>query len=395
MPVLRAHDPDHRQRLVRRVVGLRGSVDAAPCAWRRGPTTAATDPDLSVDGRRAASPRRCPTWPCRRTVDLDVDDDAATARLGLATGESALFVLEVARAGDEPAGGCDDLTSTSSSTATAALLAGLARAVDLHRAGGASGSPLGAHPQAADPRAHRRASSPRPTTSLPESIGGNRNWDYRYVWIRDAAFSVYALLRLGFTDEAGRSSAGCPSGSARRPTATDDELGPAAGDVRPRRRRCPPGARARPPRRLPRLPPGAGRQRRRRPAAARHLRRAHRLGLPVQQARPRASATTRGATCAGSLDWLMDNWDRPDAGMWEIRGEPAHPHDVAADVLGGRRADDAHGAPAAGCPATWPRWPQARDEIYERVMTDVLERRARRLHPPSRTATSLGRRRCC
>lgn len=41
-----------------------------------------------------------------------------------------------------------------------------------------------------------------PTTSLPERIGGERNWDYRYVWIRDAAFCVYALLRLGFTDEA-------------------------------------------------------------------------------------------------------------------------------------------------------------------------------------------------
>ncbi len=41
-----------------------------------------------------------------------------------------------------------------------------------------------------------------PTCSLPEVIGGSRNWDYRYTWIRDAAFTLYALLRLGFTDEA-------------------------------------------------------------------------------------------------------------------------------------------------------------------------------------------------
>jgi GH15 family glucan-1,4-alpha-glucosidase len=42
-----------------------------------------------------------------------------------------------------------------------------------------------------------------PTTSLPEALGGPRNWDYRYTWIRDAAFTLYGFLRLGFTDEAG------------------------------------------------------------------------------------------------------------------------------------------------------------------------------------------------
>lgn len=41
-----------------------------------------------------------------------------------------------------------------------------------------------------------------PTMGLPESLGGERNWDYRYTWIRDAAFTVYALIRIGFTAEA-------------------------------------------------------------------------------------------------------------------------------------------------------------------------------------------------
>jgi GH15 family glucan-1,4-alpha-glucosidase len=41
-----------------------------------------------------------------------------------------------------------------------------------------------------------------PTTSLPELVGGVRNWDYRYSWVRDAAFTVYSLMRLGYTGEA-------------------------------------------------------------------------------------------------------------------------------------------------------------------------------------------------
>jgi GH15 family glucan-1,4-alpha-glucosidase len=40
-----------------------------------------------------------------------------------------------------------------------------------------------------------------PTFSLPEEIGGVRNWDYRYTWLRDAAFTLYALIRLGFVEE--------------------------------------------------------------------------------------------------------------------------------------------------------------------------------------------------
>jgi GH15 family glucan-1,4-alpha-glucosidase len=63
------------------------------------------------------------------------------------------------------------------------------------------GASIGADAQAPDLRAdrsdHRRAND-----KPPEVLGGERNWDYRYTWIRDAAFSVYALLRLGFNEEA-------------------------------------------------------------------------------------------------------------------------------------------------------------------------------------------------
>ena len=43
-----------------------------------------------------------------------------------------------------------------------------------------------------------------PTCSLPEGVGGERNWDYRYTWIRDAAFTLYGFLRIGFTEEAAK-----------------------------------------------------------------------------------------------------------------------------------------------------------------------------------------------
>ena len=41
-----------------------------------------------------------------------------------------------------------------------------------------------------------------PTFGLPEELGGVRNWDYRYTWVRDASFTLYALMRLGYTTEA-------------------------------------------------------------------------------------------------------------------------------------------------------------------------------------------------
>ena len=59
-----------------------------------------------------------------------------------------------------------------------------------------------------------------PTCSLPEAIGGVRNWDYRYTWIRDAAFTLYALLRIGFTEEAARFMDWLEGPLARAPSRT-------------------------------------------------------------------------------------------------------------------------------------------------------------------------------
>ncbi len=73
----------------------------------------------------------------------------------------------------------------------------------LHLSGSLAGSghPLTDHAQGADlpaDRGHRG----RPDASLPEQLGGARNWDYRYCWVRDATFTLYALLLAGYEEEA-------------------------------------------------------------------------------------------------------------------------------------------------------------------------------------------------
>ena len=95
-----------------------------------------------------------------------------------------------------------------------------------------------------------------PTTSLPEQLGGGRNWDYRYTWIRDAAFSLYALLLLGFTEEAA-SFMGWLTERFREPRPARPR--PATDHVRDRRPLRPRGDRARPPRGLPWLAAGQNR----------------------------------------------------------------------------------------------------------------------------------------
>ena len=78
----------------------------------------------------------------------------------------------------------------------------MAAPLTLQRALARDGAPLGTHTQAAHLRAYR-CDRGRPHDQPPEQVGGVRNWDYRYTWMRDAAFTLYALLRLGFTEEAG------------------------------------------------------------------------------------------------------------------------------------------------------------------------------------------------
>ena len=70
----------------------------------------------------------------------------------------------------------------------------------------------------------RRVESSRRRSSLPESIGGERNWDYRYCWLRDAAFTLLSLMNFGYYDEAKARRDWLLRAVAGSPTADADPL---------------------------------------------------------------------------------------------------------------------------------------------------------------------------
>src|SRR5262249_21910154 len=136
-------------------------------------------------------------------VKLEADAKGAHARFVLREGETATFVLRQVGAGQ----GCGSMPSTERANE---LFEGT---IKFWRSWLASGSYRGRWREIMNRSAlalklltfePTGAIVAAPTCSLPEQIGGERNWDYRYTWIRDAAFVVYALLRIGFTEEAMR-----------------------------------------------------------------------------------------------------------------------------------------------------------------------------------------------
>ncbi|TDI24971.1 MAG: glycoside hydrolase family 15 protein [Acidobacteria bacterium] len=200
-----------------------------------------------------------------------------------------------------------------------------------------------------------------PTTSLPEAMGAERNWDYRYTWIRDAAFTIYGLMRIGFTDAAGQFMVWLehrchelnPDGSLQimygidgrhdLPEETLDHLDGYRGS------------------RPVRIGNGAQSQ----------------LQLDIYGALMDSVYLYNKYGSPISYDlwrhlrrlinWVCDNWQRKDEGIWEVRNtrQPYVYSKLMCWVAVDRGLRLAH---KRSFPADHDRWMRVRDEIYEEIM---------------------------
>jgi GH15 family glucan-1,4-alpha-glucosidase len=195
------------------------------------------------------------------------------------------------------------------------------------------------------------------TTSLPEDLGGVRNWDYRYCWLRDATITLEALLRTGYTEEAlawrtwlARAVAGDPgdvqimygvAGERRLPEWEADWLPGYAGSA----------------------PVRIGN-------AAVNQRQLDVYGEVIDALTLGRLAGVASDRHAWSLQrmllkFLEEHWDEPDEGIWEVRGPRRH--FVHSKVMAWVAFDRAVHAAEAGMPGPADRWREIRDRIHQQV----------------------------
>jgi GH15 family glucan-1,4-alpha-glucosidase len=137
----------------------------------------------------------------RSDVPLDVQDGAAVSEFRLRAGETAAFVLEQAQPGKPSPADAPDFVSKAFKDTLNFWRGWIGRSTYRGRwREMVNRSALTLKLLVSRPHGSIVAA---PTFGLPEQMGGVRNWDYRYVWIRDASFTLYALIRLGYSDAAG------------------------------------------------------------------------------------------------------------------------------------------------------------------------------------------------
>ncbi|HLK22316.1 MAG TPA: glycoside hydrolase family 15 protein [Bryobacteraceae bacterium] len=199
-----------------------------------------------------------------------------------------------------------------------------------------------------------------PTCSLPESLGGPRNWDYRYSWIRDAAFTVYSLLRIGFKEEAAQFvsflDARChemePDGSLQVVYGIDGRH-----DL-PEETLNLSGYKGSHPVRIGN-------------AAVNQLQ----LDINGELLDSMYLFNKHGSPISYDLwvylrrlaNWVSKHWEERDHAIWEVRGGARN--FVYSKVMCWVALDRAlRMASKRGFPADWRRWMRTRDQIYETVM---------------------------
>jgi GH15 family glucan-1,4-alpha-glucosidase len=197
-----------------------------------------------------------------------------------------------------------------------------------------------------------------PTTSLPERIGGARNWDYRYCWLRDATFTLYALMNAGFLAEARawrdwllRSVAGDPEnaqilygvGGQRRVTETELSWLPGYAGSSPVR-----------------VGNAAGQQFQL-DVYGEVMDALHQARIDGLDPDDHAWSLQRNL-----MEFLETAWDRPDNGIWEVRGPRRHfTHSkVLAWVAFDRAVQTVE---SLGLDGPVERWRRVREEIHDEV----------------------------
>ncbi len=199
MPVGEAY-PGHQ--LVRRVKTIRGEIRYRMALQPRFDYGRASHKTKQKDGEVLFIPEegKGPTLRLRSEVPVQVKKGDAIAEFSLKANETAAFVLEEAVPGQESPASNEDFVSDSFK----ATLNFWQRWIARSNYQGRWREMVNRSALVLKLLTSRRYGSmvAAPTFALPEVIGGKRNWDYRYTWIRDASFSLYALIFLGYTDEA-------------------------------------------------------------------------------------------------------------------------------------------------------------------------------------------------
>ncbi|MFG1685698.1 glycoside hydrolase family 15 protein [Nonomuraea sp. NPDC049269] len=360
MPIVGDSGEADRHRLIRRVACVRGTL---PFRARVAPRFdyARQSHTVRQQGGLTIFESACLSLNLSASVPVDTDGRDAWARFELQEGESAVFSLD--RIGDGvPPRGCPMAEAEAQFAETvrfwrnwlsASRYRGRWREV-VHRSALTlkllTYAPTGGIVAAA-------------TTSLPERLKGSRNWDYRYVWVRDAAFCVYALLRLGFTEEAeafmGFLSTHVRSDGDRRTGPLQIMYGiDGRSDLPESELSHLEGYRASAPVRVGN-------------AAVSQLQLDiygalldsiylyNKWGTPISSDRWEQVCTL--------VEWVCENWDQPDEGIWETRG--GRKNFVYSRLMCWVAIERAmRMASHRGLPADIRRWRQARDAIYHDIM---------------------------